>query len=111
MARISFILDCLFKRLGLSGKSLIPFIVGSGCSVPGIMSARIIEKESERDKTIMLTPFIPCGAKLPIISFFATNFFPKNAALISLSFYLLMILVLILTALILKKIIKKQVTI
>lgn len=96
MSRISFLLDRLFHHFGLSGKSLVPFIVGVGCSVPAIMTARTIEDEKEKKATIVLTPFIPCNAKLPIISLFAGYFFGKLSWLGSLSFYFLAI-VLILT--------------
>ena len=82
MSRIALLLDKLFRRIGLSGKSLIPFIVGSGCSVPGIMGSRIIENEDEKQMTVMLTPFIPCSAKLPIIALFAGFFFPENSGLV-----------------------------
>ncbi len=103
IARISFFLDRLFHRLGLSGRSLIPFIVGSGCSVPGILASRAIDNDSERKMTILLTPFVPCSAKLPIIALFAGFFFPKTAGLVSFSMYLLAVFVIILSALFLKK--------
>ncbi len=108
MSRISLFLDKLFRRIGLSGKSLIPFIVGSGCSVPGIMGARIIENQDEREMTTILTPFIPCSAKLPIISLFSGYFFGKNSGLISFSLYCLAIVIIIITALIMKKFIYKK---
>jgi ferrous iron transport protein B len=82
MSRISFFLDRIFKRFGLSGKSLIPFIVGSGCSVPGIMASRTVETEEERKMTVMLTPFVPCSAKLPIIALFAGYFFSTMPGLL-----------------------------
>lgn len=75
MARATVVLDPLFKRVGLSGKSVIPFIVGTGCSVPGVMSARTIHNERERNATVMLAPFMPCGAKLPVIALFSGAFF------------------------------------
>ncbi len=103
MSRIAFFLDRLFKRFGLSGKSLIPFIVGVGCSVPGIMSTRTIEDEDEKRMTIMLTPFIPCSAKLPIISMFGGFFFGSFAWLASLSLYFMAIAVILISALIMKK--------
>jgi ferrous iron transport protein B len=108
MSRISLFLDKVFRKIGLSGKSLIPFIVGSGCSVPGIMGARIIENQDEREMTTILTPFIPCSAKLPIISLFSGYFFGKNSGLISFSLYCLAIIIIILTALLLKKFIYKN---
>lgn len=102
MSRIVFFFDKIFKKFGLSGKSLIPFIVGSGCSVPAIMSTRTIEDEKEKRATIMLTPFIPCSAKLPIITLFAGYFF-INSWLITLSLYLLAIITILISALIMRK--------
>ena len=108
MSRIALLLDKLFRRIGLSGKSLIPFIVGAGCSVPGIMGTRIIENQDEREMTTILTPFIPCSAKLPIIALFSGYFFGKNSGLVSASLYFLAILVIILTAMVMKKFIYKN---
>ena len=79
MARVSVVLDPIFKRVGLSGKSVIPFVIGTGCSIPGIMACRTIRDQRERRATAMLTPFMPCGAKLPVISLFAGAFFEKKA--------------------------------
>ena len=107
MARISFILDNLFKRLGLSGKSLIPFIIGTGCSVPGVMATRTIENESERKMTILLTPFIPCSAKLPVIALFSGFFFRNHAGIVSASLYFFSIIVIIISAIILRKFVFK----
>ena len=78
MARVTVVLDPIFKRVGLSGKSVIPFVVGTGCAVPGIMSSRTIRDERERRATAMLAPFMPCGAKLPVISLFAGAFFGES---------------------------------
>lgn len=103
MSRIALLLDKVFIKIGLSGKSLIPFIVGSGCSVPGIMGARIIENEDERKMTTILTPFIPCSAKLPIIALFAGYFFEENSGFVSASLYFFAIAVIILSAIIMKK--------
>ena len=108
MSRIALFLDKLFRKLGLSGKSLIPFIVGSGCSVPGIMSSRIIENEDERKMTTILTPFIPCSAKLPIIALFAGYFFPDNSGVVSASLYFFAIAVIIFSAIIMKKFVFKH---
>jgi ferrous iron transport protein B len=108
MSRIALLLDRLFRKIGLSGKSLIPFIVGSGCSVPGILSSRIIENEDERKMTAILTPFIPCSAKLPIIALFSGYFFPKSAGLVSASLYFFAIAVIILSAIIIKKFVFKH---
>lgn len=103
MSRIALLLDKVFRKIGLSGKSLIPFIVGSGCSVPAIMGARIIENEDERKMTTILTPFIPCSAKLPIIALFAGYFFEENSGFVSASLYFFAIAVIILSAIIMKK--------
>lgn len=108
MSRISFFLDRIFKRFGLSGKSLIPFIVGSGCSVPGIMASRTVESEEERKMTVMLTPFVPCSAKLPIIALFARYFFAAYAWIVTLSLYLMAIVVILVSALILKRFFSKE---
>ncbi len=107
MSRIAFFLDKVFQKIGLSGQSLIPFIVGSGCSVPAIMSARSIQNDTEKKMTIMLTPFIPCSAKLPIITLFAGYFFNDHSGLVSASLYFLAIGIIILSALILKKVFYK----
>ena len=108
MSRVALLLDRIFRKIGLSGKSLIPFIVGSGCSVPGIMSTRIIENEDERTMTTILTPFIPCSAKLPIMALFTGYFFPDNAGVASASFYFLAIAIIIVCALVMKKFIFKH---
>lgn len=108
MPRISLLLDKIFRKIGLSGKSLIPFIVGSGCSVPGIMGTRIIENEDERKMTTILTPFIPCSAKLPIIALFAGYFFPNSSGIASSSLYFFAIMVIIISALIMKKFVFKH---
>lgn len=108
MSRIALLLDKLFRKIGLSGKSLIPFIVGSGCSVPGIMGTRIIENQDEREITTILTPFIPCSAKLPIIALFSGYFFRENSGFVSASLYFLAIIIIIFCALIMKKFIYKN---
>ncbi len=108
MNRIAFFLDKIFKKFGLSGKSIIPFIVGSGCSVPGVMSARTVENERERNLTIVLTPFIPCSAKLPIIALLSSVIFPGFGWVVSLSVYFLAICIILLTALIAKHLRKNQ---
>ena len=79
MARVSVVLDPIFKKVGLSGKSVIPFVIGTGCAIPGVMACRTIRNDRERKATAMLTPFMPCGAKLPVIALFAGVFFPENA--------------------------------
>lgn len=103
MSRIALLFDKLFRRLGMSGKSLIPFIVGSGCSVPGIMGTRIIENQDEREMTSILVPFIPCSAKLPIISLFAGYFFSEYSGIASASLYFFAIIVIIVSAFILSR--------
>jgi len=108
MSRIALLLDRLFRKIGLSGKSLIPFIVGSGCSVPAIMGTRIIENQDEREMTTILTPFIPCSAKLPIIALFSGYFFGENSGFVSASLYFFAIIVIILSAIIMKKFIYKS---
>ena len=108
MSRIALLLDKIFRKIGLSGKSLIPFIVGSGCSVPGIMGTRIIENQNEREMTVVLTPFIPCSAKLPIIALFSGYFFGEKSGLASASLYFLAIAIIIVSTIIMKKFIFKN---
>ena len=108
MSRIALLLDKIFRKIGLSGKSLIPFIIGSGCSVPGIMGTRIIENSNEREMTTILTPFIPCSAKLPVIAVFSGYFFDKYSGLVSASLYFLAITIIILSAMVMKKWIYKN---
>ena len=98
MARVSVVLDPIFKKVGLSGKSVIPFVIGIGCSVPGVMACRTIRDERERRATAMITPFIPCGAKIPVISLFAGAFF-DNAGWVSWTMYLSGIIVVFIAAL------------
>lgn len=106
MSRIAFILDRIFIKFGLSGKSLIPFIVGTGCSVPGIMTSRTIEDENERKMTIMLTPFVPCSAKLPIIVLFTSFFFEgMTSALMAIAMYFLAVIIIIVSAIVMRKLI------
>lgn len=102
MARVAFILDRVFRRFGLSGKSFIPMLIGTGCSVPGIMAARTIDQQRDRRMTIITTPFIPCSAKLPIIALIAGALFP-NSSLIAPSAYFVGIGAVIVSGIILKK--------
>ena len=102
MARIAFIMDRLFRKFGLSGKSFIPLLVASGCGVPGIMACRTIESEKDRKITIMVTTFVPCGAKLPIISLIAGALF-NNSAWVAISVYFMGVLMVFLSGAILKK--------
>ena len=103
MARIAFLLDSVFRKIGLSGKAIIPFIIGSGCSVPGIMSTKILENREERKKVSILVPFIPCSAKLPIIVLFSSYFFKEKAGIISSLIYFFAIFIIILSSLIFKR--------
>jgi len=102
MARVAFIMDRLFRRFGLSGKSFIPMLIGTGCSVPAIMATRTIENQRDRRMTIMLTPFIPCGAKLPVFALFVGAIFP-NSSFVGPSMYLLGIAAVIVSGIVLKK--------
>lgn len=108
MSRIALLLDKIFRKIGLSGKSLIPFIVGSGCSVPGIMGTRIIENQDEREMTTILTPFIPCSAKLPIIALFSGYFFGEKSGFVSASLYFFAIAIIIVSAIVMKKFVFKN---
>ena len=103
MARIALIFDPLFRKVGLSGKSIIPMIVGYGCSIPGIMATRTIKDEKQRRLTAMLTPFVPCGAKIPIIALFTAAFFPEQGYMFTLT-YIVAFSVIICVVLILKKV-------
>lgn len=102
MARAAFIMDKLFRKFGLSGKSFIPMLMGFGCSVPALMSARTLENEKDRKMTMMLIPFMSCGAKLPIYAVFAGAFFVNNQSTIIFSLYLLGIIVAVLSGILLK---------
>ncbi|MBQ8549842.1 MAG: ferrous iron transport protein B [Clostridia bacterium] len=103
MARVSVVLDPIFKKVGLSGRSVIPFVIGTGCAIPGVMACRTIRNERERRATAMLAPFMPCGAKLPVISLFVGAFFPKNAW-VGTAMYFVGIIVILLCALLINKI-------
>ena len=102
MARVAVVMDRFFKKIGLSGKSIIPMIVGSGCAIPGVMATRTIEDINERRMTTILTPFVPCGAKLPIIALFAAVFFPESTW-IGPSMYIISIIMIAVGGLLLKK--------
>lgn len=103
MSRVSVVLDPIFKKVGLSGKSVIPFVIGTGCAIPGIMASRTIKNERERRATAMLTPFMPCGAKIPVIALFAGAFF-DDAGWVSFLMYFTGILLIFLGALLVNKI-------
>ncbi len=103
MARATVVLDPIFKRVGLSGKSVIPMVIGTGCAIPGVMASRTIRNERERRTTAMLTPFMPCGAKIPVIALFAGAFF-ADAWWVSATMYLVGIVLILLGALLVKRI-------
>ncbi len=102
MARVAFVMDKPLRKIGLSGRSIVPMLIGFGCTVPGVMASRTLPSQRDRKMTIMLTPFMSCTAKLPIYGFFAAAFFPEYAGLIMIGLYLLGIVVGIITALISK---------
>ena len=103
MARVSVVMDPIFKKVGLSGKSVIPFVIGTGCAIPGVMACRTIRNERERRATAMLTPFMPCGAKLPVIALFAGVFF-DDASWVGTLMYFVGILLILVGALLVNKI-------
>ncbi len=103
MARVSVVLDPIFKKVGLSGKSVIPFVIGTGCAIPGVMACRTIRNERERKATAMLTPFMPCGAKLPVIALFAGVFF-ADASWVGTLMYFMGIVLIFLGALLVNRI-------
>ncbi|MBR3786448.1 MAG: ferrous iron transport protein B [Firmicutes bacterium] len=103
MARATVVLDPIFKKVGLSGKSVIPFVIGTGCAIPGVMACRTIRNERERRATAMLTPFMPCGAKLPVIALFSGAFF-ADASWVGTLMYFVGILLILLGALLVNKI-------
>ena len=102
MARVAFVMDKLLRKIGLSGRSIVPMLIGFGCTVPGVMASRTLPSERDRKMTIMLTPFMSCSAKLPIYGFFTAAFFPEYGGLIMVGLYFLGILVGILVALLSK---------
>lgn len=103
MARIAFVMDRLLRKLGLSGRSIVPLLVGFGCSVPAVMATRTLPSERDRRMTIMLIPFMSCSAKVPIYAFFTVAFFPRNGALVMIGLYLFGVCMAILTALLFKR--------
>lgn len=102
MARVAFVMDKLLRKVGLSGRSIVPMLVGFGCTVPGVMASRTLPSERDRKMTILLTPFMSCSAKLPIYALFTAAFFPKHGALVMIALYFIGILVGILYAFLLK---------
>ena len=103
MARVAFVMDKLLRKIGLSGRSIVPMLVGFGCTVPGIMASRTLPSERDRKMTVLLTPYMSCSAKLPIYGFFTAVFFPKNGAFVMVALYFIGIVVGILMALIFRK--------
>ena len=102
MARVAFVMDKLLRKIGLSGRSIVPLLIGFGCSVPAIMATRTVSSDRDRKMTILLTPYMSCSAKIPIYAFFTEAFFPKYKALVMISLYILGMLVGVLAALIMK---------
>ena len=102
IARVAFVMDKLLRKIGLSGRSIVPMLIGFGCTVPGIMASRTLPSERDRKMTIMLTPFMSCSAKLPIYGFFTSTFFPKYSGLIMVGLYFLGIIMGIIVALVSK---------
>ncbi len=102
MARVAFVMDKLLRRIGLSGRSIVPMLVGFGCTVPGVMASRTLPSERDRKMTILLTPFMSCSAQLPIYAFFAAAFFPRHAGLVMVGLYVFGIAVGVLTAFLLR---------
>lgn len=104
MARVAFVMDKLLRKIGLSGRSIVPMLIGFGCTVPGVMACRTLPSERDRKITILLTPFMSCSAKLPIYGFFVAAFFPKYSALVMIGLYFAGIIVGILVAVVLRKV-------
>ncbi len=102
MARVAFVMDKLLRKIGLSGRSIVPMLIGFGCTVPGVMASRTLPSERDRKMTIMLTPFMSCSAKLPIYGFFTAAFFPEHSGLIMVALYFISIMVGIVIALLFK---------
>jgi ferrous iron transport protein B len=102
MARVAFVMDKLLRKIGLSGRSIVPMLVGFGCTVPGVMASRTLPSERDRKLTIMLTPFMSCSAKLPIYAFFTAAFFPDHAAIVMVALYFIGIIVGIIVALLMR---------
>ena len=107
MARVAFVMDKLLRKIGLSGRSIVPMLVGFGCTVPGIMASRTLPSERDRKMTILLTPFMSCSAKLPIYAFFAAAFFPKYKAAVMIGLYVFGIVMGILMAIVIRKMLFK----
>lgn len=103
MARVAFVMDTLLRKIGLSGRSIVPMLIGFGCTVPGVMASRTLPSERDRKMTILLTPFMSCSAKLPIYGFFTAAFFPGTGAAIMVALYFLGILTAVLLGFAMRK--------
>lgn len=103
MARVAFVMDKLLRKIGLSGRSFVPMLIGFGCSVPAIMATRTLSSERDRKMTIVLTPFMSCSAKLPIYGMITAAFFPKHGGVVMFSIYVLGMVMAVLSGLLLKK--------
>lgn len=103
MARVAFVMDKLLRKIGLSGRSIVPMLIGFGCTVPGVMASRTLSSERDRRMTILLTPFMSCSAKLPIYGFFTAAFFPKHGAIVMIGLYFIGIALGVLAALVMKE--------
>lgn len=103
MARVAFVMDKLLRKIGLSGRSIVPMLIGFGCTVPGVMASRTLSSERDRKMTILLTPFMSCSAKLPIYGFFTAVFFPKHGAVVMIGLYFIGIVLGILSAVVMKE--------
>lgn len=103
MARVAFVMDKLLRKIGLSGRSIVPMLIGFGCTVPGVMASRTLSSERDRKMTILLTPFMSCSAKLPIYGFFTAAFFPKHGAVVMIGLYFIGIVLGILSAVVMKE--------
>lgn len=103
MARVAFVMDKLLRKIGLSGRSIVPMLIGFGCTVPGVMASRTLSSERDRKMTILLTPFMSCSAKLPIYGFFTAAFFPKHGAIVMIGLYFIGIVLGVFAALVMKE--------
>ena len=103
MARVAFVMDKLLRKIGLSGRSIVPMLIGFGCTVPGVMASRTLPSERDRKITILLTPFMSCSAKLPIYGLFTAAFFPKYGAIVMVSLYFIGIFMGIVSASVMRK--------
>lgn len=103
MARVAFVMDKLLRKIGLSGRSFVPMLIGFGCSVPAVMATRTLSSERDRKMTVLLTPYMSCSAKIPIYTVFTAAFFPKYRALVMIGLYVLGMVMAVLVALVFKR--------